>query len=131
MVSVGIALRQLDDLLLDEFCATSCWPRWRCWGSASAGAWLINRRLRRQTHGLGEREITRMYEYYRAVLHAVREGLLLIDLERSRPAGQRRGAPAARGCPTTSWAARSTSSGCRPRSSRPPPAHAGRPTSST
>ena len=32
------------------------------------GAWLISRRLRRQTHGLGEREITRMYEYYRAVL---------------------------------------------------------------
>lgn len=43
------------------------------------GAWLINRRLRRQTHGMGEQEITRMYEYYRAVLHAVREGLLLVD----------------------------------------------------
>ena len=38
------------------------------------GAWLVSRRLRRQTHGLGEREITRMYEYYSAVLHAVREG---------------------------------------------------------
>ena len=45
------------------------------------GAGLINRRLRRQTHGMGEREITRMYEYYRAVLHAVREGLLLLDSE--------------------------------------------------
>jgi sensor histidine kinase regulating citrate/malate metabolism len=40
---------------------------------------LIARRLRRQTHGMGEREITRMYEYYRAVLGAVREGLLLVD----------------------------------------------------
>ena len=28
---------------------------------------------------MGEREITRMYEYYSAVLHAVREGLLLLD----------------------------------------------------
>ena len=28
---------------------------------------------------MGEREITRMYEYYNAVLHAVREGLLLVD----------------------------------------------------
>ena len=46
-----------------------------------AGAVLISRRLRRQTHGLGEREITRMYEYYRAVLQAVREGLLLVDAE--------------------------------------------------
>ena len=30
---------------------------------------------------MGEREITRMYEYYSAVLHAVREGLLLVDAE--------------------------------------------------
>lgn len=44
-----------------------------------AGAWVINRRLRRQTHGLGEQEITRMYEFYDAVLHAVREGLVLLD----------------------------------------------------
>ncbi|KNX38895.1 hypothetical protein VV01_19985 [Luteipulveratus halotolerans] len=43
------------------------------------GAWLVQRRLRRQTHGLGEVEITRMYEYYDAVLRAVREGLLLLD----------------------------------------------------
>jgi two-component system CitB family sensor kinase len=48
-------------------------------GVGIGGAWLINRRLRRQTHGMGEQEITRMYEYYRAVLHAVREGLLLLD----------------------------------------------------
>lgn len=45
------------------------------------GAWLVSRRLRRQTHGLGERAITRMYEYYDAVLHAVREGLLLLDTD--------------------------------------------------
>ena len=45
----------------------------------AVGAWIASRRLRRQTHGLGEREITRMYEYYDAVLRAVREGLLLID----------------------------------------------------
>ena len=45
----------------------------------SLGASLINRRLKRQTHGLGENEITRMYEYYDAVLRAVREGLLLLD----------------------------------------------------
>ena len=45
------------------------------------GAWLISRRLRRQTHGMGAAEITRMYEYYDAVLHSVREGLLLVDTE--------------------------------------------------
>jgi sensor histidine kinase regulating citrate/malate metabolism len=46
---------------------------------AGSGAWLVSRRLRRQTHGLGPAELTRMYEYYDAVLHAVREGLLLLD----------------------------------------------------
>lgn len=42
--------------------------------------WL-SRRLRRQTHGLGERQLREMYEYYDAVLHAVSEGLLITDLE--------------------------------------------------
>jgi sensor histidine kinase regulating citrate/malate metabolism len=47
---------------------------------AAAGAALIARRLRRQTHGLGPDELARMYEFYEAVLHAVREGLVLLDL---------------------------------------------------
>ena len=51
--------------------------------AGAVGAWAISRRLNRQTHGLGEREITRMFEYYDAVLHAVREGLVLLD-----PAGR-------------------------------------------
>ena len=48
-------------------------------GIGLLGALLINRRLRRQTHGMGEREITRMYEYYDTVLRSVREGLILLD----------------------------------------------------
>ncbi|MDO7866966.1 sensor histidine kinase [Nocardioides jiangxiensis] len=47
--------------------------------AGAGGAFLVNRRLRRQTHGMGADEITRMYEYYDAVLHAVREGLVLVD----------------------------------------------------
>ena len=50
--------------------------------AAATGAVLVSRRLRRQTHGLGASEITRMYEYYDAVLHAVREGILLLDRDR-------------------------------------------------
>jgi two-component system CitB family sensor kinase len=46
---------------------------------AGIGAWLLSRRLRRQTHGMGPAELTRLYEFYDAVLHAVREGLLLLD----------------------------------------------------
>lgn len=45
----------------------------------SAGSWLISRRLRRQTRGLGAPVLARMLDYYQAVLHAVREGLLVVD----------------------------------------------------
>ncbi|MFD7461262.1 MULTISPECIES: SpoIIE family protein phosphatase/ATP-binding protein [unclassified Streptomyces] len=46
---------------------------------ATAGTALVSRRLLRQTHGLGPREMTRMYEHHDAVLHAVREGVLIVD----------------------------------------------------
>ncbi|WTG86322.1 SpoIIE family protein phosphatase [Kitasatospora sp. NBC_01560] len=46
--------------------------------SAGAAA-LVSRRLRRQTHGLGPAEMTRMYEHHDAVLHAVREGVLITE----------------------------------------------------
>ena len=48
---------------------------------AGVGSWLASRWLRRSTHDLGPAELSRMYEYYDAVLHAVREGLLLLDRE--------------------------------------------------
>lgn len=47
----------------------------------TGGAALVSRRLRRQTRGLGEAEMTRMNEHHEAVLHAVREGVLIIDSE--------------------------------------------------
>jgi two-component system CitB family sensor kinase len=47
---------------------------------AAAGAALIARRLRRQTLGMGPDELARMYEFHDAVLHAVREGLVLLDV---------------------------------------------------
>ncbi|MFJ3660202.1 SpoIIE family protein phosphatase [Streptomyces sp. NPDC090119] len=45
---------------------------------ATAGTALVSRRLLRQTHGLGPYEMTRMYEHHDAVLHAVREGVLIV-----------------------------------------------------
>ncbi|MFJ9694613.1 SpoIIE family protein phosphatase [Kitasatospora sp. NPDC101183] len=45
---------------------------------ATLGTALISRRLRRQTHGLGPAEMTRMYEHHAAVLHAVREGVVIV-----------------------------------------------------
>ncbi|MEV0452080.1 GAF domain-containing protein [Streptomyces sp. NPDC050600] len=46
---------------------------------ATVGTALVGRRLRRQTHGLGPAEMTRMYEHHDAVLHAVREGVVVTD----------------------------------------------------
>jgi PAS domain-containing protein/anti-sigma regulatory factor (Ser/Thr protein kinase) len=45
---------------------------------ATAGAALVSRRLLRQTRGLGPHEMTRMYEHHDAVLHAVKEGVLIV-----------------------------------------------------
>ncbi|MFJ5830486.1 SpoIIE family protein phosphatase [Streptomyces sp. NPDC093089] len=49
---------------------------------AVGGAALVSRRLRRQTHGLGPAEMTRMKEHHEAVLHAVREGVLIVGADR-------------------------------------------------
>ncbi|MBO8195441.1 SpoIIE family protein phosphatase [Streptomyces oryzae] len=46
---------------------------------AIGGSALVSRRLGRQTRGLGPVEMTRMYEHHDAVLHAVREGVLIVD----------------------------------------------------
>ncbi|MFJ8489064.1 SpoIIE family protein phosphatase [Streptomyces sp. NPDC094038] len=47
--------------------------------AATSGTALVGRRLRRQTRGLGPVQITRMYEHQDAVLHSVREGVLIVD----------------------------------------------------
>ncbi|KPI31550.1 signal transduction histidine kinase regulating citrate/malate metabolism [Actinobacteria bacterium OV450] len=47
----------------------------------TGGAALVSRRLRRQTLGLGELEMARMNEHHEAVLHAVREGVLIISAD--------------------------------------------------
>ncbi|MFF9815837.1 ATP-binding protein [Streptomyces sp. NPDC014006] len=43
------------------------------------GTYVINARLRRHTHGMNAAELSRMHAYHEAALHAVREGLLLLD----------------------------------------------------
>ncbi|MFF9410683.1 SpoIIE family protein phosphatase [Streptomyces anandii] len=48
---------------------------------ATAGTALVSRRLRRQTRDLGPAEMTRMYEHHDAVLHAVREGVLIVGAD--------------------------------------------------
>ncbi|GAA1152424.1 SpoIIE family protein phosphatase/ATP-binding protein [Streptomyces hebeiensis] len=45
---------------------------------SAGGTALVSGRLRRQTHGLDPSEMTRMYEHHDAVLHVVREGVLIV-----------------------------------------------------
>ena len=80
LVSVGITTQSVNQSVLASLPGIA--------GSAAAvlsvglvGAALISRRLRRQTHGLPATELSRMYEYYDAVLHSVREGVLVLDLD--------------------------------------------------
>ncbi len=43
------------------------------------GAFLVARRVRRQTLGLNAIELRRMHDHHEAVLHAVQEGLVIVD----------------------------------------------------
>ncbi|MFF9571970.1 ATP-binding protein [Streptomyces sp. NPDC014685] len=43
------------------------------------GTYVINARLRRHTHGMNAAELSRLHDYHQATLHAVREGLLMLD----------------------------------------------------
>ncbi|MFF0276915.1 SpoIIE family protein phosphatase [Streptomyces sp. NPDC004330] len=77
LVSVGITVRNVQGavtrqlpLLLGVAAITLA--------LAVAGSSLVTRRLRHQTHGLGPAEMTRMYEHHDAVLHAVREGVVIL-----------------------------------------------------
>lgn len=78
LVSTGITTEAINGKLLDQIPAVAVGIL-AALAVAGAGSWLLSRRLRRQTHGLGPGEMTRMYEYYDAVLHSVREGLVVVD----------------------------------------------------
>ncbi|WP_127502105.1 sensor histidine kinase [Actinoplanes solisilvae] len=78
LVSVGITTEAINENLLRRTPAVAV-PTALALLLAACGSWLLSRRLRRQTHGLGPAEMTRMYEYHDAVLHSVREGLVVAD----------------------------------------------------
>ncbi|OAH13362.1 sensor histidine kinase [Streptomyces jeddahensis] len=46
------------------------------------GTYVVNARLRRHTHGMNATELSRMHAYHEAALHAVREGLVMLDGQR-------------------------------------------------
>ncbi|MFB7222514.1 SpoIIE family protein phosphatase [Streptomyces sp. NPDC056227] len=78
LVSVGIRVTNVNKLADRELPAL-VGAAVAAFALTSGGAALISRRLRRQTHGLAPAEMTRLYEHHDAVLHSVREGVLIID----------------------------------------------------
>ncbi|MEV3980987.1 ATP-binding protein [Nonomuraea sp. NPDC049758] len=77
LVSAGITIDRISARLRDQV-AWSGLVAALALGLGAAGTWLVTVRLRRQTHGLGPVELGRIHDHHDAVLHAVREGLLLV-----------------------------------------------------
>ncbi|OLR94606.1 ATP-binding protein [Actinokineospora bangkokensis] len=50
--------------------------------AGAAGTYLVSRRLRRQTAGLAPARLSQVIEYHEAILHSVREGLVLVGPDR-------------------------------------------------
>jgi two-component system CitB family sensor kinase len=77
LVSAGITVERVTARLRDQLVRTGLIALLGL-GLGAGGTWLVTVRLRRQTHGLGPVELGRIHEHHDAVLHAVREGLLLV-----------------------------------------------------
>ncbi|MGK5692786.1 sensor histidine kinase [Streptomyces sp. URMC 128] len=78
LVSAGIRVDEISQRVQDQLTALL--------GVAAGalvlgavGTYVINARLRRHTHGMNAAELSRMHDYHQAALHAVREGLLMLD----------------------------------------------------
>ncbi|WP_449350009.1 sensor histidine kinase [Streptomyces shaanxiensis] len=78
LVSAGIQVEKISKRVQGQLTALLVVA-----GSALAlgavGTYVINARLRRHTHGMNAAELSRMHDYHQAALHAVREGLLMLD----------------------------------------------------
>ncbi|MCX4670086.1 sensor histidine kinase [Streptomyces sp. NBC_01381] len=81
LVSAGITIEEISEKARGQLAALL--------GVAAAaltlgaiGTYVINARLRRHTHGMNATELSRMHDYHEAALHAVREGLLMLDGQR-------------------------------------------------
>jgi sensor histidine kinase regulating citrate/malate metabolism len=78
LVSVGITVRTISAEVRAQLLALAA-VALLALAVGGAGTYLANVRLRRHTHGMSTAELSRMYEYHHAILHTVREGLLLLS----------------------------------------------------
>lgn len=78
LVSVGVLERSLSAELRSQLPATLIPPLLGL-GLGLAGAWLLTRRVKRQTFGLEPGEIAALLEQREAMLHGVREGTITVN----------------------------------------------------
>ncbi|PJM95829.1 sensor histidine kinase [Streptomyces sp. CB01373] len=80
LVSSGIKVEAISERVREQVIALFSVAA----GILALGAiatYVINARLRRHTHGMNAAELSRMHDYHQAALHAVREGLLMLDAQ--------------------------------------------------
>ncbi|WP_424210717.1 ATP-binding protein [Streptomyces sp. BI20] len=78
LVAAGITVRAIGDRVAAQL-ADLLWVAAGALTLGAIGTYVVNARLRRHTHGMNAAELSRMYDYHQATLHAVREGLLVLD----------------------------------------------------
>ncbi|MES9608611.1 ATP-binding protein [Actinomadura sp. NPDC000929] len=78
LVAVGITVKAISAELRQRLLALGA-VAGAVLAVGMAGSYLVSARLRRQTRGVAPDELRGMFEYYEAILHAVREGLLILD----------------------------------------------------
>ncbi|MFF3560049.1 ATP-binding protein [Streptomyces sp. NPDC002574] len=82
LVSIGITVQAITGQVRDQLTVLIGFAL-AALTVGGLGTYLANARLRRHTHGMAADELSRMYDYHQATLHAVREGLILLDADRS------------------------------------------------
>ncbi|MGW3955017.1 sensor histidine kinase [Streptomyces sp. NPDC004752] len=78
LVSAGIRVEAISERVQDQVTAMAGVAAGAL-ALGGVGTYVINARLRRHTHGMNATELSRMHDYHQAALHAVREGLLMLD----------------------------------------------------
>ncbi|MFI1865898.1 ATP-binding protein [Streptomyces jumonjinensis] len=78
LVSAGITIHKIGEQSREQLTALLMTAS-AALGLGGLGTYVINARLRRHTHGMNATELSRMHDYHEAALHAVREGLLMLD----------------------------------------------------
>ncbi|MFF7793884.1 ATP-binding protein [Streptomyces sp. NPDC007991] len=78
LVSAGIRVDEISQRVSDQLTALLGVAAGAL-ALGAVGTYVVNARLRRHTHGMNAAELSRMHDYHQAALHAVREGLLMLD----------------------------------------------------